>query len=272
VSRGSGGIDPVLSSEPHPGHRDRIACRIVCALVSLLLLMLMCASMPPAVRATPHEGALCTGAIRNAERAYRLPPGLLMALALTETGRNMDGVLTPWPWSINAAGDGVWFESRQAALDHTRTLRASGVRSIDVGRMQVNLMWHENAFASLDVAFDPAANVDYAARHIQSLRARSRDWLEAAGRYHSWDEERSQAYLERLSMNWRAVRTSAQPALVVLPSAPGRVDLSFAFTFPPVGRDPSRRLIEGGSGPLLDVSRGPLVELEPMRDVAGGEP
>ena len=72
-------------------------------------------------------------------------------------------------------------------------------------------------------------------------------------------------------MNWHAVRTSAQPTFVVLPSAPGRVDLSFAFALPPVRRDPFRPLIEGGSGPLLEVPGGPLVELEPMRDVAGDE-
>jgi hypothetical protein len=271
MTRDSCGIERVLSPERHKEHRDSLACRIVRALVPLLL-MLMCATIPPAVRASPQAGALCIAAIRTAERAYRLPPGLLMALALTETGRTVDGVPTPWPWSINAAGDGVWFESRQAALDHVRRLQGNGVRSIDVGCMQINLMWHESAFANLDVAFDPAANVDYAARHIKGLRARSRDWLEAAGRYHSWNEERSQAYLERLRTNWHAVRTSAQPVLVALPSAPGRVDLSFALTLPPVRRDPGRRLIEGASGPLIDAPPGPLVDLEPVREVAGGEP
>jgi hypothetical protein len=121
------------------------------------------------------------------------------------------------------------------------------------------------------VAFDPAANVDYAARHIKSLRAQSRDWLEAAGRYHSWNEERSQAYLDRLRLNWRAVRASAQPRLIVLPSAPGRVDLSFEFAPAPAARDPAWPPMWHGSGPLLDAPPGPLVDLEPTRGLVGGD-
>ena len=41
--------------------------------------------------------------------------------------------------------------------------RAQGARSIDVGCMQVNLLHHADAFASLEQAFDPVANARYAA-------------------------------------------------------------------------------------------------------------
>jgi hypothetical protein len=53
--------------------------------------------------------------------------------------------------------------------------------------MQVNLRHHPAAFASLDDAFEPSLNVDYAARFLIALRngdARG-DWIEAAGMYHS---------------------------------------------------------------------------------------
>lgn len=237
---------------------------------SLIALMLICAPSPAAPMASPREGALCTDAIRNAERRHGLPSGLLMAVALTETGRRLDGVLTPWPWSINADGDGVWLESRRSALEHVRSLRERGVRSIDVGCMQVNLMWHDGAFADLDVAFDPAANVDYAARHIKSLRAQSGDWLEAAGRYHSWNQGRAEAYLERVLVNWRAVRTGAQPRLVVLPSAAGGVDMTFELAPAATEGDAPWLLTERGSSPLLEGARGPLVDLTPAQAVPGG--
>jgi hypothetical protein len=199
-----------------------------------------------------------------------LPSGLLMAVALTETGRRVDGVLTPWPWSINAAGEGIWLESRRSALEHVRGLRERGVRSIDVGCMQVNLMWHEGAFADLIVAFDPAANVDYAARYIKPLRAHAGDWLEAAGRYHSWNEGRAEAYLERLLVNWRAVRTRAEPRLVVLPSAPGGVDMTFELAPAAAEGGPPWLVTERGSGPLLERAGEPLVDLTPAPAVPGG--
>ena len=79
--------------------------------------------------------------------------------AEVESGRANDkGVIRPWPWTINAEGRGQFFATKLEAIAAVRALQASGVRSIDVGCMQVNLMYHPNAFASLDEAFDAPAN------------------------------------------------------------------------------------------------------------------
>jgi hypothetical protein len=188
-----------------------------------------------------HPGRLCTAAIQAAERTFDLPAGILMAVALTETGRRVGDELTPWPWSINAAGEGAWLEHRRAAIERTRDLQASGIQSIDVGCMQVNLRWHKAAFESLEAAFDPNKNVSYAARHLKKLRGRSRDWLEAAGRYHSADPALARRYQERLSYNWRAVQDGIQYQLALLPRAPGSIALGAAWAS------------VGGIGPLVDV-------------------
>ena len=192
--------------------------------------------------AAAHQGQLCIAAIRAAERSFDLPAGLLMAVALTETGRRIGDVLAPWPWSINAAGEGAWLDHRRAAIERTRALQASGVESIDVGCMQVNLKWHEAAFDSLEAAFDPRTNVTYAARHLRELRVRSRGWLEAAGHYHSADPARARPYLARLSRNWQAVLAGAEGDRMLLPAAPGQIalDLVWAQT--------------GGMGPLVDLT------------------
>jgi len=205
------------------------------ALVALALALTLAAR--PAV---PHQGRLCTAAIRAVERTFDLPEGLLMAVALTETGRRIGDTLTPWPWSINAAGEGAWLDDRVAALERVRDLQQSGIESIDVGCMQVNLKWHEAAFSSLEAAFDPGTNVAYAARHLKELRATSRDWLEAAGRYHSGDPTRARAYLARLSGNWRAVRDGVG-SRALLPRAPGQIAPDFGW------------LPSDGQGPLIDV-------------------
>jgi F0F1-type ATP synthase membrane subunit c/vacuolar-type H+-ATPase subunit K len=194
-----------------------------------------------------HEGRLCTAAIRAAERTFDLPAGLLMAVALTETGRRIGDALTPWPWSINAAGEGAWLEHRSAAIERTRQLQARGIESIDVGCMQVNLKWHDGAFDSLEAAFDPRANVAYAARHLKELRAQSRDWLEAAGRYHSADPARARAYLARLSGNWQVVREGLGGDRALLPPAPGQIAPGLEW----VSSD--------GVGPLVDLG-GPRQE------------
>jgi hypothetical protein len=191
--------------------------------------------------AAAHEGQLCTRAIRAAERSFDLPAGLLMAVALTETGRRIGDVLSPWPWSINAAGQGEWLEHRRTAIERTRALQASGVESIDVGCMQVNLKWHDAAFDSLESAFDPRTNVIYAARHLKELRARSRSWLEAAGRYHSADPAQARTYLAHLNRNWMAVLDGLEGSRMRLPPAPGRIGLDFVWAQP-------------GIGPLVDLT------------------
>jgi Transglycosylase SLT domain len=206
--------------------------------------------------AAAHQGQLCIGPIRAAERAFDLPAGLLMAVALTETGRRVGDVLTPWPWSINAAGEGAWLEHRRAAIERTRALQASGVESIDVGCMQVNLKWHEAAFDSLESAFDPRTNVTYAARHLKELRARSRNWLEAAGHYHSADPAQARAYLARLNRNWSAVLDGGEGGRMLLPPAPGQIALGFVLAQP------------GAGGPLVDLTaarrKAPLLALRPL--------
>jgi hypothetical protein len=227
------------------------------ALVALALTLTLAAR-----QAAPHQGRLCTGAIRAAEQNFDLPAGLLMAVALTETGRRIGDTLTPWPWSINAAGEGAWLEERGAALERARDLQRSGVESIDVGCMQVNLKWHEGAFGSLEAAFDPDTNVAYAARHLKALRATSRDWLEAAGRYHSADPARARAYLARLSSNWRAVQ-GGLGSRALLPPAPGRIAPDFGWV-PTTGLGP---LVDVGGPrpePLIATDRRPPLAAAPL--------
>jgi len=222
--------------------------------------------------AAAHEGQLCTRAIRAAERSFDLPAGLLMAVALTETGRRVGGVHTPWPWSINAAGEGAWLEDRRAAIERTRVLQASGVESIDVGCMQVNLKWHEAAFDDLESAFDPRTNVTYAARHLKELRARSRDWLEAAGRYHSADPARARLYLARLDSNWRAVLDGRDGGPVLLPPAPGQIPLDDVWARPG-GPGPLVDLTAAGrTAPLFDVRHRPLLNLVPAHSARAAAP
>jgi hypothetical protein len=158
------------------------------SLLRLLLFMLPAtASAGTPAPALPSLGSYCDAAIYAAERTVRVPPRVLSAIAEVESGRPdaITGALHPWPWTIDAEGRGQFFETKAQAIAAVQALQAQGVRSIDVGCMQVNLMHHPNAFVSLDQAFDPSSNALYAARFLNSLYTVSGSWLQAIAAYHS---------------------------------------------------------------------------------------
>ena len=155
-------------------------------------------ALPP-----PAPGIQCRQAIHAAERAAAIPMQLMAAIARVESGRpDAQGAIHPWPWTINAEGAGQYFASKDAALAAVRALQARGVRSIDIGCMQVNLLHHPAAFATLDQAFDPATNAAYAARYLNDLYAATRDWTRATASYHSATPELGEAYQRRVAAIW----------------------------------------------------------------------
>jgi len=124
----------------------------------------------PAAAGGPQ--GLCAAEIARVERAEAIPAHLLGAIARVESGRwnRADGAIFAWPWTVTAGGRGRFLPDKQAAIAEVRRLRADGIANIDVGCMQINLLHHPDAFADLDTAFDPAANVAYAGRFLTELR------------------------------------------------------------------------------------------------------
>jgi hypothetical protein len=147
-----------------------------------------------------EPGLQCRTAIRAAERAAGVPEHLMSAIGIVESGRpGPNGVVNPWPWSINAEGQGFIFENKQQAVVGVQALQAKGIRSIDVGCMQVNLMYHPTAFASLDSAFDPTENARYAARFLVLLKAQTGAWEKATAWYHSGNPELGEPYQRKVA-------------------------------------------------------------------------
>ena len=105
----------------------------------------------------------CNAAIASAERRSSMPKRVMSTIALVESGRTIGKQVVPWPWSINVGGVGYYYASKDEAIDAVRRFTAAGQRSIDVGCMQINLVAHPTAFDSLDNAFEPAVNAEYAA-------------------------------------------------------------------------------------------------------------
>jgi len=173
----------------------------------LLLVLLPLPAVGPALATIPpmtSPAQLCEAAIVSTERTERLPERMMGAIAVVETGRAdaASGTTRPWPWTINAEGQGFFFASEQQAIEAVRALQARGVRSIDVGCMQINLMFHPDAFASLDQAFDPGANARFAARFLTALRTTHRDWPAAIAAYHSETPALGAAYRQLVLARW----------------------------------------------------------------------
>jgi hypothetical protein len=171
---------------------------------TLALAVVTCAGQ---AAAGPVDG-LCAALARQVERAEGIPPGMVEAVALAESGRWFadDGTTRPWPWTITAGSDSFFFPSKPEALRKVHELRSQGRSNIDVGCMQINLGYHGAAFASVAEALEPAANVAYAAQFLKQLRDETRSWARATARYHSRHPERGQAYREKVYRFWHQVR------------------------------------------------------------------
>lgn len=155
----------------------------------------------------------CEQAGLIAEQTHGLPAGLLLAIGRVESGRwdSGQGRTVPWPWTINAAGKGAWFETPDEAVRTVRALLESGTRSVDTGCFQINLMYHPAAFGSLEQAFDPMANAGYAARFLVDLYARHGSWEAAVEAYHSADPVRGFAYRQMVYASWSPPSRALQP-------------------------------------------------------------
>lgn len=165
----------------------------------------MAAAASSGVAVPVNDAMICEAAIAATERANHLPPQILNAIAIVESGRldRRSGAIRPWPWAINVAGRGAMFDTAEQAMAAVRAAQSQGVQSIDVGCMQVNLAFHPHAFASLEQAFDAAVNVRYAAGFLARLHGQSGDWGSAIAAYHSANPAFGPAYAQTVAAVWR---------------------------------------------------------------------
>lgn len=148
------------------------------------------------------QSALCDSAVRSAEQQHHLPPGLLGAIARAESGRPVAALngVRAWPWTINADGQGLFLESKAAAVTWVK-LQKQRHHYIDIGCTQVDVSLHPEAFASLEDGFDPVLNAEFAAHYLMDLYhgAAKGDWNVAVGLYHSRTPMLAAIYRDRVA-------------------------------------------------------------------------
>ncbi len=204
---------------------------------------------------TVSDASLCDLAASRAAEVSQVPLEILQAIARVETGRNRGGVTEPWPWAINQAGQGYWFDDAAGAARFAEDQLALGDENFDLGCFQINLHWHGTHFASVEDALDPQTNANYAAEFLAQLLVSEGSWSAAVAAYHSRTPDEGEKYLTRV-----------QAALEDLRGSGAEAPIYAAAAFPRVNRFP---LLQSGGqrrgASLVPVSDGgtPLFAMVP---------
>ena len=147
-------------------------------------------------------------AAKDIPQAYRTmsqhcgaPARLLYGIALTESGRHIDGEILPWPWTINVNGQGHFFAHREAMVAALTQVMFSAQRQVDIGLMQLNLRYQHHRFRELDAMINPIDNLNAACEVLleQYFGRCNMQWWCAVGAYHApGHATRAQRYIERV--------------------------------------------------------------------------
>ena len=137
------------------------------------------------------------------EETKDLPAGILSSISNVEAGRIIGNKpKRGWPWTVNHSGEGLFFENKLEAIQYVKSHLESGDLNMDVGCMQISLKWHSNQFSSLEEAFDPKININYAASFLTKLFNDHGDWNLAIKHYHSADPKKHLKYHKKVLAAW----------------------------------------------------------------------
>ena len=154
------------------------------------------------------DSDVCALSVVRMEEKYALKAHLLETIASVETGvfDYESNKFVSWPWSVNVHGKGYRFATKEEAVQKVKELQAQGIRSIDVGCMQISLKFHGDSFESIEDAFSPEKNVEYSAQFLTKLYNQKGDWQKAAMAYHSKIPSHGQKYKTKLLKRFEKIK------------------------------------------------------------------
>jgi hypothetical protein len=137
------------------------------------------------------------------EKTFAMPEGILTAITRIEAGRlTSDGNREGWPWTINHAGKGLFFDSKENMLAYAENQLVDGDQNMDIGCMQISHYWHGDNFVDLDEMGDPFTNIAYAAAFLSDLEATHGSWDQAIRHYHNANPEQNTPYVNKVYAAW----------------------------------------------------------------------
>ncbi|SEI23721.1 Transglycosylase SLT domain-containing protein [Paraburkholderia hospita] len=148
-------------------------------------------------------GWACASASAPFELMHRsVDPKVLAGIALNESG--LSG--RAWPWTLNIAGQGFFFKTREDAYRVVMSLIARGRSDFDVGIMQVNWGYHARRFASPWDALAPATSIRVAEDILNENYGKTHSVAKAIAYYHSANRIPGQAYLVRFARHLNQIQ------------------------------------------------------------------
>ena len=145
---------------------------------------------------------------RRIAAEYAIPPQIFYAVALTESGKQIESLaeLRPWPWTLNIAGTPYFFAHRDTAERALIRALQSGEAMIDIGVMQVNWRYHGATLRSPRRALEPYHNLRVAAQILNECYRARADWWLAVGCYHApGNAVHAARYQARVHQHWQRV-------------------------------------------------------------------
>ncbi len=128
------------------------------------LMLTLLALLPLPLWANP--AALCDQAAQICRRSDRRAARCLAGPDPRRNRARAQWAAEPWPWSVNQAGEGHWFNSAAEAEDFVSTQLANGYSNLDIGCFQLNHRWHGEGFSSLSSMFRPREKSRFMRRSI----------------------------------------------------------------------------------------------------------
>lgn len=163
-------------------------------------------AQPSSRSAVPAANSAIPVLYQTVAARHDVPADIFYAIALGESRSALtDASVRPWPWTLNVAGVGKRFNTREEAYTHLTQLLAQGRRNVDVGLVQVSWRWNGNRFESAWHALDPVVNLSTGARILRELKNECGDcsWWTVVGRYHNPTKPLlAAAYVQRVKAQW----------------------------------------------------------------------
>ncbi len=133
----------------------------------------------------------CVAHAVEAERELNIPTGLLVSIALVESG--LEGA--PYPYAMSINGRSVYAQGLDEAQKRLRDRRGELHANTFVGCMQLSVQAHRAHFSPVERIVSPKDNVWYAGRLLARLHAEEGNWRAAVARYNGSSMRRAAAYV-----------------------------------------------------------------------------
>ena len=141
---------------------------------------------------------LCSKRFPIEEHKSKIPPILLPAIAVTESGRWSEklGMNVPWPWSIRVDGQKYFFDTKEEAISRAGEFIEDG-KTVAIGCMMLS----PDNTANLHALFDPATNMAMGANKLSKEHDKQGDWIRATAAYNP----AAPNYMGEIEKNWNTI-------------------------------------------------------------------